>query len=436
MRFKKNVLAMLLVVFTLAGCNKSETDTETNQINSASDLIASIEAYEEANKEESEETIETNEEETKTANPVEKSDEGTDDNEKEDFKASSNVTTIKLKAVGDIMAHNIQNQYAYNKGAGTYDFSDSFIYVKDFISDSDISIGNYETTTNPDLAYTGYPRFNTPPEYLAAIKDAGFDVLATANNHSLDTEVEGIISTIDNIEAAGLDYIGTQREESNRILYKNVEGIKLAFLSYTYGANGRENLLEVREEVPQLNYLNDEKIESDIRRAKAQGADFVIVYPHWGIEYQSAPYERQIELGRNMIEWGADLVIGNHPHVVQPYEYVEASDGRTGFIAYACGNFISFQNLENNGDIRVEQAVAYEIDLSKNMETGDTDISAIEAHPLWVGVTYNDYGTSVQTYRAADFLEGGKYYDSIDENKRSRIQQSFDMTVNTIESGV
>ena len=136
-----------------------------------------------------------------------------------------------------------------------------------------------------------------------------------------------------------------------------------------------------------------------------------------------------------MIEWGADLVIGNHPHVVEPYEYYEASDGRTGFIAYALGNFISFQNLENNNDIRTEQAVSYEIDLAKNPKNGATSIENIEAHPIWVGVKYNDFGTSVQTHVAEDFLDGGKYYDEVDDYQRSRIQQAYDMTVETIDKG-
>ena len=373
MKNRKRILSLILVLLTIVSCSSKEADVAEPEIKNASDLIASIDNHEktqesqqakESQPEQEGEETESSEEVIVTSDDTENKDEENQENE------TDKVETITLKAVGDIMAHQIQNQYAQSKGGGSYDFTDSFTYVKDFISDADISIGNYETTTNPNLDYAGYPRFNTPPAYIEAIKDAGFDVLATANNHSLDTEVEGLLTTIDHIEENGLDHVGTKRDESERILIKDVNGIKLAFLSYTYGANGRENLVQVREEVEELNYLNDEQIETDIRTAKARGADFVIVYPHWGIEYQSSPDQRQIELGRNMIEWGADLVIGNHPHVVQPYEYVETSDGRKGFIAYACGNFISFQNLENNGDIRVEQAVAYEIELSKNFTTG------------------------------------------------------------------
>lgn len=433
MREINKIFSILLIMFTITGCNNTQEVSQSKEPASAEELIASIENHEKSLLEESLDQDSGKEEETDQKN-LDQEEEGI---KKEDVDSSlSEVNTITIKAVGDIMAHKIQNQYAYNKGAGAYDFSDSFIYLKDFISDSDIAIGNYETTTNPNLEYSGFPRFNTPPEFIDAIKKAGFDVLATANNHSLDTELDGLISTIDAIEARGLDYIGTQKDGADRILYKDVDGIKLAFLAYTYGANGRENLIEVREEIPELNYLNDEKIESDIRRAKAKGADFVIVYPHWGIEYQSYPNDRQVELGRDMIEWGADLVIGNHPHVVEPYEYVQASDGRTGFIAYALGNFISFQNLENNNDIRTEQSVAYEIELSKDLASGAKEISDIKAHPIWVGVTHNDYGTSVQNYIATDFLDGGKYYEYADDIKRGRIQKAYDMTLETIDGGI
>ena len=161
-----------------------------------------------------------------------------------------------------------------------------------------------------------------------------------------------------------------------------------------------------------------------------------MVYPHWGIELRSNADPSQIELGRKMIDWGADLVIGNHPHVVEPYEEYETEDGRKGFIAYACGNFISIQNLETVNDIRTEQSVAYSFKLSKDLANGTTSIDEIEAYPLWVGMTYNEYGRSVRTYLCEDFLEGGKYYDEVDETQRDRIQKAYDATMATITSEV
>lgn len=344
---------------------------------------------------------------------------------------------MKLKAFGDIMAHMAQIQYAYNKGGGEYDFSDQFTYLKDFVKDSDISIGNYETTTNPDLPVAGFPRFNVPAAYLKDLKETGFDIVSTANNHSMDTELEGVFSTMEAAKEAGLDYVGSFKDKSDRILFKEVKGVKLAFLAYTYGCNGRENLIVPREEVENLGYLSDEdQIKKDIGRAKAQGADFVIVYPHWGIEYQSMPNEAQITLGRKMIDWGADLVIGNHPHVVEPVEVYQAEDGRKGLIAYALGNFISYQNYENSKDIRVEHSLALEIDLEKDMTSGNKKIADVKLHPIWVGTYYNEYGILIKNHLTEDFLEGGKYYDLVNENQRKRIQQAHDMTLEIANTGV
>lgn len=343
---------------------------------------------------------------------------------------------VKLKFFGDTMAHLGQIQYAYSYGGGDYDFSNQFAYISDFVKDSDLSITNYETTSNPNREYSGFPAFNAPPVYLKNIKDAGFDIVTTANNHSLDTDEEGVQTTIEAAKEAGLDYVGSKEKKSDKILYKEINGMKIAILAYTYGANGKEDLLNLREEVDSLNYLHEENVKSDIEEAKENGADFIVVYPHWEIEYQSYPQESTVELAHNMIDWGADLVIGNHPHVVQPVEVYKNEDGKEGLIAYALGNFISKQSLEVSGDIRCEQALSIELSLNKNEKTGNKKISDIKLHPLWVGTNYDDYGASTKTYLCEDFLEGGDKYDLVDEYQRERIQQAYDMTMETATTEV
>lgn len=447
MKTKSKILNVFLAILLLTSCGGQSADSERNDITKTSDLIENLNEYQakldaekilekiEEENQAIEEQIDEALDEGQTSEVAKSTDDDRTDEDGDLVPKSGRTEKVRIKAVGDIMAHNIQNQYAYNRGGGVYDFSDSFAYVADFIKDADLAIGNYETTTNPNLAYAGYPRFNTPEAFIKAIADAGFDILTTANNHSLDTELEGLYSTIDAIDNQGLSHVGSQRDESERILIKDVNDVKIAFLSYTFGANGRENLLVPREEVAELNYLHPELIERDIKKAKSLGADFVVVYPHWGIEYQSYQDPSQTELGHNMIEWGADVVIGNHPHVVQPSEWYEASDGREGFIAYACGNFISYQNLETTQNINTEQAVAYEISLEKNFATGDTTVADVAAYPLWVGLTYNDYGPNIQTRVTTDFLEGGKYYDQVDEYQRNRIKQAYDTTTSILNSG-
>lgn len=434
------IFLSLTMALSLVACSNNK-DMEEISIKSVTDLITRLDNYQKHKEEEQRLAEEKEKAKSQEASKKEASKEDIEENARkeiaEESKKKPEIKKVKLKAFGDIMAHMAQIQYAYNKGGGEYDFSDQFTYLKDFVKDSDISIGNYETTTNPDLPVAGFPRFNVPAAYLKDLKETGFDIVSTANNHSMDTELEGVFSTMEAAKEAGLDYVGSFKDKSDRILFKEVKGIKLAFLAYTYGCNGRENLIVPREEVENLGYLSDEdQIKKDIGRAKAQGADFVIVYPHWGIEYQSMPNEAQITLGRKMIDWGADLVIGNHPHVVEPVEVYQAEDGRKGLIAYALGNFISYQNYENSKDIRVEHSLALEIDLEKDLTSGNKKIADVKLHPIWVGTYYNEYGISIKNHLTEDFLEGGKYYDLVNENQRKRIQQAHDMTLEIANTGV
>ena len=434
------IFLSLTMALSLVACSNNK-DMEEISIKSVTDLITRLDNYQKHKEEEKRLAEEKEKAKNQEASKKEASKEDIEEKARkeiaEEIKKKPEIKKVKLKAFGDIMAHMAQIQYAYNKGGGEYDFSDQFTYLKDFVKDSDISIGNYETTTNPDLPVAGFPRFNAPAAYLKDLKETGFDIVSTANNHSMDTELEGVFSTMEAAKEAGLDYVGSFKDKSDRILFKEVKGVKLAFLAYTYGCNGRENLIVPREEVENLGYLSDEdQIKKDIGRAKAQGADFVIVYPHWGIEYQSMPNEAQISLGRKMIDWGADLVIGNHPHVVEPVEIYQAEDGRKGLIAYALGNFISYQNYENNKDIRVEHSLALEIDLEKDLTSGNKKIADVKLHPIWVGTYYNEYGISIKNHLTEDFLEGGKYYDLVNENQRKRIQQAHDMTLEITNTGV
>ena len=420
----RKILLILTFIFIFSACGNEKQEGVKEPIRTADSLDNMLRKG----------NLNKTEQKTSNKQVSEDKDPRKDETSEETISREDRIETITLKAVGDIMANMGQIEYAYNKGNGSYDFKDSFKYISDFISDADIAIANYETTTDPNKAYAGHPRFNAPPEYLKAIADAGFDIVTTANNHSLDSEIEGIGTTIDAIEEAGLDHVGTRKSGNERYIIKKVGDINIAFLSYTYGCNGIEDLFVVRDEVDQVNYIHEDLIKKDIRDAKEHGADFVVVYPHWGIELRSDADQSQIDLGHKMIDWGADLVIGNHPHVVEPYELYESENGNKGFIAYACGNFISIQNLETVNDIRTEQSVAYEFKLSKNLSDGFTSIDQIDEYPLWVGMTYNEYGRSVSTYRCEDFLEGGKYYDKVDENQRNRIQQAYDDTNKTLHS--
>lgn len=415
-----SVIFIFFLAISFTSCKKNEDKTDSNS-NIAENIIIK------ERKKSNEDSSDSNNKKINISK-IEKKDSNTNDSD-------SKVEKINIKAFGDIMAHMGQVNYAKNYGKGNYDFSRQFEYIKEFVSDSDLAIGNFETSINPDKQPSGFPQFTSPAEYLKDIKDAGFDLLSTANNHTLDSEEKGIYDTIEAMDKEGIAHCGTRKAGESRIKYIQVKNMKIGFLSYTYGVNGLESLVVNHKPNEIINYLDEKNIEEDIKEAR-KNSDFIIVYPHWGIEYQSYPAQEHISLARNMIKWGADLVIGNHPHVVQPAERYKAENGKEGYIAYACGNFVSNQSLEALGDIRTEQSVAFDINVEKNTKTGKVKLGEVNFYPIWVGHINDEYGKLSRVYRTKDFLEGGKYFDKVDENQRARILKADQMVKETINTKV
>lgn len=253
------------------------------------------------------------------------------------------VRTATLAVVGDIMVHDYQYNEAYDPAAGTYDFMHNFQDVKRFFQGYDLVLGNLELTFGgPDKPYASFPCFNTPDSFLDALKDAGFDILTTANNHSMDTGKAGVLRTLDKLDEYGIKHMGTYRSarEREKILYQDVNGLRFAFLSYTYGTNGIP--------VPDaylVNLIDNDIMVRDIQKAR-QNADVVVVLPHMGNEYETYPRDIFVQWADLMFEAGADIVLASHPHVLQKMEYrkIDHGDGvHDGFIIYSLGNFISSQ---------------------------------------------------------------------------------------------
>ncbi len=253
------------------------------------------------------------------------------------------IKTVKLAVVGDIMVHDYQYNEAYDPATGTYDFMHNFQDMKKYFAGNDLVIGNLELTFGgPDRPYSSFPCFNTPDSFLDAVQDAGFNLLTTANNHCMDTGQAGLIRTLDKLDEAGIQHFGTYRsqEERDTIFYKDVNGIRFAFLSYTYGTNGipvpRDYL---------VNLIDSDTMVSDIKEAR-KNADVVVVMPHMGNEYETDPRDIFVEWADLMFDAGADIVLASHPHVLQKMEYrtLDHGDGvHDGFIIYSLGNFISSQ---------------------------------------------------------------------------------------------
>ncbi|MBN1108085.1 MAG: CapA family protein [Bacteroidales bacterium] len=249
---------------------------------------------------------------------------------------------MTLLFIGDIMGHDTQINSAYNRDSDTYDYNDVFSYISPVISEADIAIANLEVTL-AGPPYKGYPQFSSPSALAQACKNAGIDCLVTANNHSADRGNKGIVQTIGNLDSIGLPHTGTftgqEDKKKNHPLTLSSKGISLALLNYTYGTNG------IAVNPPAIvNMLNRESIAEDIASADAAGHDLVVLFLHWGTEYDTIPSAEQVEMAEYFFSAGADLIIGSHPHVLQKMMwYRDGSDSSGGAVVYSLGNFVSNQ---------------------------------------------------------------------------------------------
>ena len=234
--------------------------------------------------------------------------------------AEPTYTEAEWIAVGDVMMHAPQVPGAYDKAAKRYNFDPFFEEVSPILKQGDWVIANLETpVAGPKFGYNGYPHFNAPVELAEALKNAGFNLITNANNHSLDQGAEGLLLTLKNLKALGLPYAGTAatQEEADSLLLSEKNGIVMGLLAYTYGTNG----IKIPTDKPYLVSLIDEqRIVQDIARLREAGADFITVSLHFGTEYKTSPNDSQKQLARSLIAAGADIIAGSHPHVVQPYE--------------------------------------------------------------------------------------------------------------------
>jgi len=255
----------------------------------------------------------------------------------------SDTNHLSIIFCGDIMGHDSQIKASYNVNTNTYNYDTSFSLVADYISQADIAIGNLEVTL-AGQPYKGYPQFSSPDDLAWALKRAGFDILVTANNHGLDRGTQGLVRTIEVLDSLEFLRAGTYRDTAERytmhplIFEKN--NIRIALLNYTYGTNG----LVVKPPYI-INRIDTAMIAYEIRKARKAMADFIVVFIHWGNEYERNENAVQKKLANFIFMKGADAIIGSHPHVVQPVKSIYLpGDPLTSYpVVYSLGNFISNQ---------------------------------------------------------------------------------------------
>ena len=315
---------------------------------------------------------------------------------------------ISMSVIGDIMCHNSQYTDAYVASSDTYDFSYVFEDIKQYIEPADIAIGNIETTfAGKERGYSNYPTFNSPEQLATNLKDLGIDVLCTANNHSLDKGYSGLTSTLKFLDDAGISHMGTydSAESQNEILIKDVNGIKIAFLAYTYGTNG----IPVPKNNPYcINLIDKDLILKHLELAKEQEPDLICVNMHWGLEYKTKQNSEQEELADFLFTNGVDIILGSHPHVLQPMEKktITLEDGSTKdcFVIYSLGNFISGQNQDNT-----RNSVILNIECTKSGETNKTTIDSVSYVPIYM---YKSSSGKTKRYKVLDIEKSIENYEN------------------------
>ena len=342
-----------------------------------------------------------------------------------------------MSVIGDIMCHDSQYMDAYVASSSTYDFSYVFDDIKDYIYNADLAIGNLETTfAGKKRGYSNYPQFNTPEQLAYNLKDFGIDVLSTANNHSMDTYFSGLESTLNYLDDAGIDHIGTyaSAEAQNQILVKEVNGIKIAFLAFTYGTNG----IPLPKDKPfAVNLINDTFIVNQINLAKEQQPDLICANMHWGIEYKTKQNAEQERLANLLFANGVDVILGSHPHVLQPMEKktITLEDGSTKdcFVIYSLGNFMSAQKSANT-----RNSIILNLNFTKNGETGKTTIDSASYIPIYM---YRAPAGKPQRYKVLDIEKALQNYEngidtSIGKSTYSTLQDELSKIRNIVGENI
>ena len=315
------------------------------------------------------------------------------DEKEEEAIENEEIKYIDIVSLGNLIIHQSQINGAKNENG--YDFSPSFQYIKEMVSEADISLGILEGALAGGEP-TGYPIFNSPDEVIDSLRDTGIDVVNYANNHIYDYYDEGLQRTIEITKEKGLDVLGIKStEEEKSYLVKEVDGVKIGFASYVFETetiNGyktiNSNPVSINSEnlINTFNYNDLEsfynRIASEISAMKAEGVEFIIASMHWGEEYNTYIEATQNEIAKKLNELGVDIILGGHPHVIQPYEIICNESGHSTFVIYSQGNSLSNQSEQEIGVAESEDGIMIKFTLEK--KDGNVSLKEYKIIPTWV----------------------------------------------------
>ncbi|MBK5246268.1 MAG: CapA family protein [Peptostreptococcaceae bacterium] len=319
--------------------------------------------------------------------------------EQEEEKPAEKPVNLEIVCVGDIMVHEPQLASQYNAETGTYDYNNNFKYVKKYIDQADLAIGNFEGTFG-GKPYSGYPAFSTPDELAAALKNTGFDVAITANNHMVDTGNSGVIRTLEVLREAGMTTSGSRMDPNEpRYSINNVNGVNVGIVSYTYESSGSGTDVAINgnyisaETAQLINSFSYNSLDADLEKikivvddAKNEGADLIVLYLHWGEEYQQVPNKWQEQIVKSAVEeMNVDIIFASHTHVIQKMEMVKSeTTGKNVPVFYSMGNFISNQREETVQNRYTEQGMIARVELEYMVSTKELIFVKMSYTPTWV----------------------------------------------------
>lgn len=360
-------------------------------------------------------------------------------------------TEITIGCTGDVLIHGPILNSCYESQSDSYNFDDIFTYLKPYVSNLDYCVANLECSlSTKQWGYSGYPQFKIPESIVDSLKNTGFKMLLTANNHSNDGESRGILHALEALKNKGMDFIGIRSNANEKPYFiKDIKGIKLGMVNYTYGQisdtgvaalNGIPLNKDTTKLVNVFDYNHLDKfyreISDMVEEMKTSGAEKIILFIHWGNEYQVKESLEQKKIAQKMCDLGIDVIVGGHPHVIQPIESFKSENGERNMVClYSMGNCISNQMAErmNLKTGHTEDGMLFKINFKK--QNKNVTLSKIDVLPTWVNCSVKN---NKKIYRVIplDKSQNWKEKFNLSESENAKAEKSYLRTIKLVRSGL
>ena len=365
------------------------------------------------------------------------------------------VSSATISSQGDLLMHKPVIETCVDKN-GKYDFSSIFRYVKDYVAGYDYAVANFETTLGgPNYPYQGNPSFNTPDSFADTLVATGYDMMLTANNHCADTTASGVVRTVEQLRNRNLATVGTQKDSSEQdFMVVEINGIRLGITCYTYATDetddGRPSLNRnsFLTKSGIVNYFMENKLDrfygevkTQISGMRQQGVDAILFYIHWGVEYETTENEAQNKIAQKLCDLGVDVIIGGHPHVVQPMELLQSTQDPTHrtVCIYSLGNVVSNQREgidESFAGGFTEDGAIFNVTFEKYSD-GTVAIANVDVLPTWVNM-HTTNGVKEYNVLPLDMRKESQWKDMfhINDATAKKAKESYDRTMKIVGDGL